>query len=145
MKGSTGRKSFTECFSDFLGDPEGLTQEELDTELEAQGINLLILENRVAEIVKKGSEERRLSWRNRAVEKRAKIESLLSSKRLVIEGANLKDRIIEILGGGYGQEALSYAETYFRKRDSFSEKDLESLIEDLKDLNLLNGPDTKGK
>ena len=145
MKGSMGRKSFTECFSDFLGDPEGLTQEDLDIELETHGIDVAILENRVAEIVKKSSEERRLSWRNRAAEKRARIESLLDSKRHVTQVANLKDRVMQILQGGYGQDAQSYAQTYFRKRESLSEKDMESLIEDLEDLNLLNETDSKEK
>lgn len=137
MKQERERKSFIECFSDFLGDPEGLTQEELDAELEEQGIDVIALENRVAEIVRKGSEERRLAWRNRASEKRAEIEALLDLKRLVIGAADLKRRILEILEGGYGQDALSYAEAYFRKRDSFSEKDMEGLVEDLEDLNLL--------
>lgn len=145
MKESGGRKSFIECFSDFLGDPKGLTQEELDIELKAEGVDVAVLENRVREIVKKGSEERRLAWRNRAAEKRAQLETLLNSKRLVIEAAGLRDRILRILGGDYGQEALNYAQTYFRKRENFSEKDMETLVEDLEDLNLLDETDIKRK
>ena len=38
----------------------------------------------------------------------------------------------------------SYAETYFRKMDTLTEKDLESLVEDLEDLNLLDESDKKG-
>ena len=47
-----------------------------------------------------------------------------------------------ILAGDYGQAAFSYAETYFHKKEACSEDDLESLIEDLEDLRLLeNLPD----
>jgi len=50
-----------------------------------------------------------------------------------------------ILKGTYGQGALSYAEAYFPKKSTVSEKDLESLIGDLEDLNLLEEPGTKEK
>ncbi|MBT8369250.1 MAG: hypothetical protein KJP23_31540 [Deltaproteobacteria bacterium] len=48
------------------------------------------------------------------------------------------------LAGSYGQGALSYAETFFRKKDAITEKDMESLIEDLEDLNLLDKSGKKG-
>jgi len=145
MKESTNRKSFTDCLSDFLGDPEGLTREELDIELEAMGIDVAALELQVAEIVKKGSEQRRLSWRNRAAEKRARIEQMLNSKQLSAQASNIRGKVIQVLQGGYGQEALAYAETYFRKKEGLSEKDMESLIEDLEDLNLLDDSGRKEK
>lgn len=138
MNKSTNRKSFTDCLSDFLGDPEGLTREELDVELETMGIDIAALELQVAEIVRKGSEQRRLGWRNRAAERRAKIEQMLNSKKLSEQASNLREKVIQALQGGYGQEALSYTEAYFRKKEGFSEKDMESLIEDLEDLNLLD-------
>lgn len=138
MKKERERKNFIECFSDFLGDPEGLTQEELDAELKEQGIDVTALENRVLEIIKKASEERRLAWLKHASDKRAKIQALLDSKRLVTKSGDLKKRILEILEGNYGQTALSHAEAYFRKRETFSEEDMKSLIEDLEDLHLLD-------
>ena len=131
-------KGFIESFCDFMAEPEGLTREELVAELEDHGIDITSLQKRVAEIVMKGSEERRLAWRNRARQRRAEIEKVLESKRIVIGSDNLKKKIKEILEGSYGQEALSYAKAYFRKRETLSEKDLESLIEDLQDLNLLD-------
>jgi len=57
--------------------------------------------------------------------------------------ADLKTKIDSILTGNFGKEAAAYAEAYFRKRDSMTEKDLESLIEDLEDLNLLDGSGKK--
>lgn len=131
-------KGFIESFCDFMAEPEGLTREELVAELEDHGIDIASLQKRVAEIVMKGSEERRLAWRNRARQRQAEIEKVLESKRIVIGVDNLKKKIKEILEGSYGQEALSYAKAYFRKRETLSEKDLESLIEDLEDLNLLD-------
>jgi hypothetical protein len=132
------RKSLTECFSDFVGDSEGLSREELDIELRDHGIDVIALEHRVAEIVRKGSEERRLDWRKRAAEKRAAIETFLSSRKMSTAADNVRNKVLKILEGGYGQGALKAAEAYFRKADSFSDKDLESLIEDLEDLNLLD-------
>lgn len=145
MKELITRKSFTECVSDFLGDPEGLTPEELDIELEAMNINVATLDLQVAEITKKGSELRRLSWRSRASEKRARIDQMLNSKKLSAQVLDLREKVIQVLQGEYGQAALSYTEAYFRKKDSFSEKDMESLIEDLEDLNLLDDSDHEGK
>jgi len=130
-------KGFIESFCDFMAEPEDLTREELVAELEGHGIDVASLQKRVAEIVMKGSEEHRLAWRNRAEQRRAEIEKIFESKRIVIGADNLKKKIKEILEGSYGQEALSYAEAYFRKKETLSEKDMESLIEDLEDLNLL--------
>jgi hypothetical protein len=143
MKEDKGTKGFLECFSNFMGDPEGISREELIAELEEEGINVTQLEERVAGIVKRCSETRRLAWRTRAQQRRTEIEMLLRSKRIAVGTANLKKKIMEILEGHYGQGALSHAEAYFRKKDTLSEEDLESLIEDLEDLNLLEELGTK--
>ena len=139
MKERRDRKSFIECFSDFISDPGNLTQEELLAELQEEGIDTAQLEKRVAEIVRKGSAERRLSWQRKARERREEIEKILDSKQPAKVAQDLMSKIREILKGNYGQGALSYAEAYFRKKESLSEKDLESLIEDLEHLNLLEG------
>lgn len=131
------KKGFIECLTDFMSDSEGLTQEEIATELEEQGIDTAELAAAADEIAKRGSAARRLAWRDRAKDRRAEIEELLKSKQIGRAALELKDKVREILMGSYGQGVLSYAEAYFRKRDSFSENDLESLIEDLEDLNLL--------
>jgi hypothetical protein len=131
------KKGFIECLTDFMSDSEGLTQEEIATELEELGIDTAELSAAAQEIAKRGSAARRLAWRDRAKDRRGEIEELLKSKQIGRTALALKDKVREILMGSYGQGALSYAEAYFRKRDSFSENDLESLIEDLEDLNLL--------
>lgn len=131
------KKGFIECLTDFMSESEGFTQEEIATDLEELGIDTAELVAAVDEIAKRGSAARRLAWRNRAKDRRAEIEKLLKSKQIGKAAFDLKDKIREILMGGYGQGALSYAEAYFRKRESFAENDLESLIEDLEDLNLL--------
>jgi len=131
------KKGFIECLTDFMSDSEGLTQEEIATELEELGIDTAKLAAAADGIAKRGSAARRLAWRDRAKDRRAEIEELLKFKQIEIAALDLKDKAREILMGRYGQGAISYAEAYFRKRDSFSENDLESLIEDLEDLNLL--------
>lgn len=137
MKDGKNQKNFMECFCDFMSDPENLTQEEIRTELKDLGIDTEQLEIRVAEIVKRGSQKRRLPWLKNAREKRTKIKKIFESKKIAGGSQNLKTKIKEILKGSYGKAAQSYAEAYFRKLESLSEKDLESLAEDMENLNLL--------
>jgi hypothetical protein len=139
MKEDKSKKGFLECFSDFLADSEGLSHEDLCAGLQEQGIDVEQLEKRGMEIVRKGSEERRLSWQKLARERRAMIEKVLDSRRPDKGGINLRERIKKVLNGSYGQGALSYAETYFHKIETVSEKDLETLLEDLENLDLLAG------
>lgn len=137
MRNGKNRKSFVECFYNFMSDPENLSQEEIRTELEELGVDTNQLVLRVAEIVKEGSKKRRLAWLKNAREKRIKIEKMFESKKIAIESKSLKTKIEKILKGSYGQDAQSYAKAYFRKIESLSEKDLESLIEDMENLSLL--------
>jgi post-segregation antitoxin (ccd killing protein) len=142
MKEDKGIKNFLECLSDFLGDPEGLTDDELLTELKEQGIDVKQLEKRVKEIVREQSKERRLAWLRNTREKRAHLEKILDSKQ--IAGAfDIKGKIKEILKGSYGKEAFSFAEAYFRKKETLSEKDLQTLLEDMEHLNLLEELENK--
>jgi post-segregation antitoxin (ccd killing protein) len=137
-------KTLIQSFYNFLEDSEGLTDEDMVAELKEQGIDVSALKMRVAEVVKRGSEKRRLAWRERARKKRSEIEKLLEGKEATSGMTDLKRKISDILTGSYGQGALSYAETYFRKKDALTEKDLLSLIEDLEDLNLLDNSSKKG-
>lgn len=143
MKDGKNRKSFIECFFNFLSDPENLTQEEIRSELKNQGIDTDKLEKRVEEIVRKGSEERRLAWLKKARKRRAEIEKILDSKQIAAGSKDLKNKIKEILEGRYGQAAFSFAESYFRKKESLSEEDLKSLIEDIERLELLKEQNKK--
>lgn len=63
------KKSFPECFSDFMSDPEGLSPEDIEEALRQEGVDVSALEQRVRKIVREGSAKRRLSWRDRAREK----------------------------------------------------------------------------
>jgi hypothetical protein len=137
-------KTLIQSFYNFLENTEGLTDEDLIAELKEQGIDVSKLENRVAEVVRQASEKRRLAWRESARQRQAKIEKLLGHREAASGITDLKRKITDILSGSYGYEALSYAEAFFRKKDALTEKDLESLIEDLEDLNLLDKSGKKG-
>jgi hypothetical protein len=145
MEEKIKQKSFIECFSDFISEHDDLTQEELLAELKEEGVDFDQLENRVAEIVRKGLKERRLAWQRKARERREEIEKMLESKQPAKVAQDLITKIKKILKGSYGQDALSYVEAYFRKKDSLSENDLESLIEDLENLNILEEPGKEEK
>lgn len=125
-------------FYNFLEDTEGLTEEDMVSALESQGIDVSDLKMGVAEVVKKGSEKRRMAWREIAQAEKSKIEALLDRRKVPSVPADLKAKLEGILAGNFGQEASAYTETYFRKKGSITEKDLESLIEDLEDLDLLD-------
>jgi hypothetical protein len=137
-------KTLIKSFYNFVEDTEGLADEDLVAELKEQGIDVSALKIRVSEVVKRGSEKRRLAWRESARKKRSEIEKLLERREAASIPIDLRTKIHDILAGNYGQGALSYAETYFRKKGTLTEKDLESLVEDLEDLNLLDESDKKG-
>jgi len=137
-------KTLIKSFYNFLEDTEGLTEEDMVEALKGHGIDVSELKMRVAEVVKRGSEKRRMAWRENAQLKRSEIEKLLERREVPSMPIDLKSKIKGILAGNFGQEAFAYAETYFRKKDTLTEKDLESLIEDLEDLNLLDKSDKKG-
>ena len=137
-------KTLLKSFYNFLEDTEGLTEEDMVEALNGHGIDVSELKMRVAEVVKRGSEKRRMAWRENAQLKRSEIEKLLERREVPSMPIDLKSKIKGILAGNFGQEAFAYAETFFRKKDAFTEKDLESLIEDLEDLNLLDKSNKKG-
>jgi len=136
-------KDFATSLYDFMADTEGLTKEDIIAELEENGVDVELLGKKVAEVVKTCSEERRLAWRVNAKQKRAEIEELFKSNRGTPAFTNLKQKMLNILSGGYGFEASSYAEAYFRKKGKLSEDDITSLIEDLENLNLLENNGNK--
>jgi hypothetical protein len=132
------KKSFLDCLSNFMSDSSGLAPEDIQEALTQEGLDVISLDKRVEKLVREESKKRRLNWRDRAREKREKIERLLRSKGITASATGLRDKVIGILAGDYGPAGLSYAETYFRKKEVCSEEDLESLIEDLEDLELLD-------
>ena len=130
-------KNFSTSLYDFMADTEGLTKEDIISELEVRGVDAKSLGNKISEIVNRCSEERRLAWRVNAKQKRTEMEDLFKSNKGTPSFANLKQKMLDILSGGYGIEASSYAEAYFRNKGDLSEDDIASLIEDLENLNLL--------
>lgn len=144
MVSDTKKKAFIECFSNFMSDSEGLSQEDLATELKEQKMDVNQLKVDVAEIVKRGSEERRLGWRRRARQKMEEIEKLFGITRTIPnEGMNVKDKITEIIKDIYGPEVLKHAEAYFRNKGALSETDIINLFEDLDQLHALKKSDFK--
>jgi hypothetical protein len=144
MVSDAKKKSFIECFSNFMSDAEGLSQEDLAIELNEQKIDVTQLKLDVAEAVKRGSEERRLSWRRRAKQKMVEIERLLDLTHLIPSaGMNEKDSIIKYIKDIYGPRALNHAEAYFRNKGTLSETDIMNLFEDLEQLDTLEKSDQK--
>jgi predicted transcriptional regulator len=138
MVSDTKKKAFIECFSNFMSDSEGLSQEDLAAELKEQKTDVNQLKLDVAEIVKRGSEERRLGWRRRAKQKMEEIEKLLELTHTIPNaGMNVKDKITEFIKNIYGPGVLSHAEAYFRNKGTLSETDIMNLFEDLEQLDAL--------
>ena len=139
MSSETQRPIYSEAFFEFLSDSEGLTIDDLRTELNAIGVDTDDLIKRISQIVKESSTERRLAWLTKAKNKRAEIERKIHS--MIVSGnvkdVDLKNRIKDILEGRRGHAAFQHAEAYFRKAENLNERDLESLMNDLEQLNLL--------
>jgi len=144
MVSDTKKKAFIESFSDFMSDSEGLEQEDLIADLKEQKMDVNQLKIDVAEVVKRGSEERRLGWRRRAKQKIEAIEKLLGCAQ-VIPGSviDVKDRITAFIKDTYGPGALDHAEAYFRNKGTLSESDIKYLFEDLEQLESLEKPSSK--
>jgi len=138
------KKAFVECFSSFMSDSEGLTQEDLIAELKEQKVDINQLKIDVAEIVKHGSEERRLGWRRHAKQKMEEIEKLIDITKTIPDAAiNVKDKIVELIKDSYGPRALTHAEAYFRNKSTLSENDIKNLFEDLEQLESMEKPCSK--
>jgi hypothetical protein len=138
------KKAFVECFSNFMSEPEGLAQEDLVAELKEQEIDVSQLKIDVAEIVKRGSEERRLGWRRRAKQKMEEIEKLIGITKTIPDAAiNVKDKIAEFIKDTYGPGSLNHAEAYFRNKGTLSEIDIKNLFEDLEQLESLEKSGSK--
>lgn len=135
------KKSFIDCFTEFMSEPDDLTEEELVAALEEEGIDVGQLGQRVRTIVERESAKRRLAWRERARKKRSTFEGLLKLKEKLASGSNLIDKATEILRKNYGPRALAHAQSFFRNKNDVSENDLETLVEDLEDLDLLENLD----
>lgn len=137
MNKDKDRRGLIERYSEFMSDTEFLSPEELRSELVESGIDPVVLERRVAEIVEKGTSEMRLSWLKRARERRAIIEKMLVAQHAAKSVEELEEKARAIMISSFGQGARSNVEAYFRKKDSFSEKELEALIKDIEDLDRL--------
>jgi len=133
------KKGFMECLSNFMSDSEGLTQEDLLTELKEQGIDDGHLKIGVAELVKRGLEEWRLGWRKKARQRTEEIKRILELTQVLPNAVDsAKDRIAGFIKDTYGPGALKHAEAYFRNKSTLSEKDLMGLFEDLEQLESLD-------
>jgi hypothetical protein len=133
------KKAFIECFSNFMSDLEGLTQEDLITELGEQNIDVSQLKVEAAEVVKRGSEEMRLGWKRLAKQKMDEIKKLLLTTQTFTDSAsNVKDKITGFIKDKYGSGALIHAEAYFRNKKTLSESDLINLFDDLEQLESLD-------
>jgi hypothetical protein len=146
MNNEAHKKKFSVAFFEFISDPDGLTLDELRTDLTDLSIDTEKLEKRISAVIKKCSAERRLAWQQNAKNKREAIEKILAS--MIASGKDrnedLRNRIKGVLEGRHGQKAFQHAEAYFRKVDSLSERDLASLLDDLEQLILLEEVKEKG-
>lgn len=127
--------SFFERLGNFVSDPTGLSQEEIIQALADEGVDMSKVENRIKTIVSRESKRNRLAWMEKAQEKRAFLERLFEEKRREYNFPSLKQKIIEVLSSQKGSE---FAEAYFRKRENLSENDMETLIDDIIDLNIID-------
>ena len=141
IKPPNNASEFLDRLTDFLTDFPERTKEELQEDLLAKGINPEGTIQRIQETIKSKIKEHRLSRLKQAKQERLKIlEKLEQIKPSETSGKlkELKDKVIKILSGQLGQPALAEAHIHFHKLENITEKDLISLLDDIKDLEILD-------
>src|SRR4051812_18338139 len=131
----------TDALDQFLGflypndesDPQVMKED-----LEAQGINTYALSVSVDLILSRAAQP---TWLERAREKRRAFEASLKEQSQEIKSrfADARELVEAMLNGSLGVSMQSQAQVFFRNKElkDLSDRDLQSLVEDLKLIELL--------
>jgi len=124
---------FLDNLFEFLGDSEGLTEEEITAELREEGIDVDRIVAEVHNFIQMKKDEQRLAWQKEAREERERKLGLLREIKNALKTPELFKKYLD------SKMALSDAQvsTYYRKLKSVSERDEQSLDEDSLVLDLL--------
>ena len=141
VKPPKNASEFLDRLADFLTDFPERTKKELREDLLAKGINPEKTIQNIQEIIQYKLKEYRLARlkqakqeRLRILEKLEQIKPYKSSDKL----EELKDKVTKILSGQFGQEALEEVLIHFHKLENITENDLISLLDDVRDLEILD-------
>jgi len=128
---------FLDRLTCFLTNDDYRTMDEVREDLKAEGIDPDRIIERGRELVAKKLDECRLSWQAKAREER--LSALKTTERVKppMAGGELQEKIKEILSGMLGRQTQEFAQAYFRKLDKVTEKDMQSFLEDLERLKIL--------
>lgn len=141
VKPPKNASEFLDRLTDFLTDFPIRTKEELQEDLLAKGINSEKTIQSIQEAIKSELKEHRLAWLKQAKQEMPRIlEKLEQIKPSETSGKlkELKDKVMKILSGQFGQEALAEVHIHFRKLEKITENDLISLLDDIKGLEILD-------
>jgi hypothetical protein len=129
---------------DFLSDPEGMTEAELDEQLEKLNTDVHSLVDRVKDIVNQALKEARLAWQGAAkADRTAVLNSLqgIKSKLLNLPRAELLDRLKEIKNAAGPSLSIAFREVDSEKMDDDDIRDMIVNLIHLENLESDNDPD----
>jgi 2-succinyl-5-enolpyruvyl-6-hydroxy-3-cyclohexene-1-carboxylate synthase len=129
---------FLDRLTCFLTSEDNRTMDEVREDLKAEGIDPDRVIERGRKLVAKKLDERRLSWQAKAREERLSVLKNTEKVEVApIGGEGLKEKVKTMLSGMHGRQTQQFAQAYFRKLEQVTEKDMQSFLEDLERLKML--------
>jgi len=125
-KPSEDSKAFFERLTDFLGDSEGQSKEEVKAELREQGIKIDDMTTNIKAIIDQKVGEVRRRWILDAPKLRSNILKQMESHQdeLIADISKIREKIKEIMGVGEYREP---AHAFFRNFNELSDDELRQL------------------
>ena len=127
-------EAFVDNFIDFISDGNDLEDNEIDTILQQEGVDISNLINSVQQMVNNALEEDRLSWQKEALalkKSRAKKASTLEKGLLGLAKNELLDRLNSIIHVGEHDFLLAHRNL---KPEDLSEDELRKIISEYENL-----------
>ena len=143
-KPSEDNKAFLDRLTDFLGDSEGQSKEEVKAELRKQGIKIDDMTNNVKTMINQKIGEMKRRWIIDAPKLRSKLLKQMESHQddITADISKIREKIKEIMGVG---EYREQAHAFFRNFNEMSDDELRQLYRDFMDLIDLQKNDSRDK
>ena len=141
-KPSEDDKAFVDRLTDFLGDSEGQSKEEIVVELRKQGIKIDDMTNNVKTMINQKIGEMKRQWLIDAPKLRSKLLKQMESYQddITADISKTKEKIKEIMGVGKYREQ---ANVFFRNFNEMPDDEVRQLYKDFMNLITLQKNDSK--
>ena len=141
-KPSDNNKAFLDRLTDFLGDSEGQSKEDVKAELRREGIEIDDMTNNVKTMINQKIGEMKRQWISDAPKLRSKLLKQIESHKddITADMSKIKEKINEIMGVG---EYREQANAFFRNFNELPDEEVRQLYRDFMNLIDLQKNDSK--